>query len=54
MTGWGVNGEAGMFLADTWRLSLAASHFGRLDTADPALQRTTFGVRLAWQLPERP
>jgi hypothetical protein len=54
VTGWGVNGEAGMFLAETWRLSLAASHFGRLDTADPALQRTTFGVRLAWQLPDRP
>ncbi len=54
VTGWGVNGEAGMIFAQTWRVSLAASHFGRLDTADPALQRTTFGVRLAWQLPGRP
>ncbi len=50
VTGWGVNGEAGMLVAQSWRLSLAASHFGRIDTMDPALARTTFGVRLAWEL----
>ncbi len=50
VTGWGVNGEAGMILAEVWRLSVAASHFGRLDSADPALRRTTLGVRLAWEL----
>ncbi len=54
VTGWGVNGEAGMLVARSVRLSLAASHFGRLDTAAPELQRTTVGLRLGWELPERP
>ena len=50
VTGWGVNAEAGVLVAQGWRLSLAASHFGRLDSADPALSRTTAAIRLAWQL----
>jgi len=50
VTGWGVNGEAGMLVAQGWRLSLAGSHFGRLDSTDPALSRTTVGIRLAWEL----
>ncbi len=37
VTGWGVNAEAGMLVAHAVRLSLAASHFGRLDTAAPEL-----------------
>ncbi|HEX9050625.1 MAG TPA: hypothetical protein VF841_08850 [Anaeromyxobacter sp.] len=54
VTGWGVNGEAGMRLGRDVRLSIAASHFGRLDTAAPELRRTTVGLRLAWELPGRP
>lgn len=49
-TGWGVNAEAGMLLTRSVRLSLAGSHFGRLDSTDPALRRTTIGLRLAWEL----
>lgn len=52
-TGWGVNAEAGRLLAQSVRLSLAASHFGRLDTPAPELRRTTVGLRLAWELPGR-
>ncbi len=50
VTGWGVNGEAGMLLGQGLRVSLAASHFGRLDTFDPTFSRTTVGVRLGWEL----
>jgi hypothetical protein len=53
VTGWGVNGEAGMRVVNSLRLSLAASHFGRLDSTAPELRRTTVGVRLAWELPGR-
>ncbi|HET8541359.1 MAG TPA: hypothetical protein VFL83_15895 [Anaeromyxobacter sp.] len=53
VTGWGVNGEAGVRVVHSFRLSLAASHFGRLDSLDPALRRTTVGLRVAWELPER-
>ncbi len=52
-TGWGVNGGAGMLLMEGLRLSLAASHFARLDTSLPELRRTTVGVRLGWELPVR-
>jgi hypothetical protein len=54
VTGWGVNGEAGILVGSGVRLSLAASHFGRLDTPAADLQRTTVGLRLGWALTERP
>jgi hypothetical protein len=54
VTGWGVNGEGGVLLANSVRLSIAASHFGRLDSTAPELRRTTVGLRLAWALPGRP
>ncbi len=53
VTGWGVNAEAGRLLTRSVRLSLAASHFGRLDNPAPELRRTTVGLRLAWELPGR-
>jgi hypothetical protein len=53
VTGWGVNGEAGMLVAHGLRLSLAFSHFGRLDQPVPELRRTTAGLRLAWELQGR-
>jgi hypothetical protein len=54
VTGWGVNGEAGMLVGSGVRLSLAASRFGRVDDAAADLRRTTVGLRLAWGLPGRP
>lgn len=53
VTGWGVNGEAGMLVGHGLRLSLAVSHFARLDQPVPELRRTTAGLRLAWELPGR-
>jgi hypothetical protein len=53
VTGWGVNGEAGMLVGHGLRLSLAVSHFARLDQPVPELRRTTAGLRLAWELQGR-
>jgi hypothetical protein len=52
VTGWGINGEIGRRIAESWRLSLTATYFDRLDSSDPALRRATAGVRLAWDLGE--
>jgi hypothetical protein len=51
VTGWGINADVGMLMMESLRLSLAASHFGRLDANLPELRRTTVGLRLAWELP---
>jgi hypothetical protein len=51
VTGWAAIGEAGLLVGMNVRLSLAATHFARIDDPSPALRRTTLGVRLAWELP---
>ncbi|HEY6099941.1 MAG TPA: hypothetical protein VIW03_10955 [Anaeromyxobacter sp.] len=51
VTGWAGGAEAGLLVGMNVRLSLAATHFARLDDASPALRRTTLGLRLGWELP---
>lgn len=50
VTGWGVNADAGRLIVEGLWLSLAVSHFGRLDESLPELRRTTVGLRLAWEI----
>lgn len=53
VTGYAVEGEAALLVGGGVRLALAAAHFARLDTSSAALQRTTVGLRLGWELPHR-
>lgn len=52
VTGWAGSGEAGVRVGGNVRLSLAATHFARLDDV-PDLRRTTVGLRVGWELPAR-
>jgi hypothetical protein len=51
VTGWAAGGEVGRLVGMNVRLSLAASHFARLDDPSAALRRTTVGVRVGWEMP---
>lgn len=51
--GYAVTGEAGVLVGMNVRLSLAATHFARLDDTSAELRRTTMGLRVAWELPTR-
>lgn len=51
VTGWAAGGEVGRLVGMNVRLSLAATHFARLDDPSPALRRTTVGLRLGWEMP---
>lgn len=51
VTGWAAGGEVGRLVGMNVRLSVAATHFARLDDPSPALRRTTVGIRLGWELP---
>ncbi len=53
VTGYAVEGEAALLVGGGVRLGLAAAHFARLDTSSAALQRSTIGLRLGWELPHR-
>lgn len=46
-------GEAGLFLTERLRVSVAASQFARVDDPSPAMRRTIVGLRLGWELPLR-
>jgi hypothetical protein len=51
--GYLVGGEAGIRVGGNVRAALAATRLGRLDDRAAALRRTTFGLRLGWELPAR-
>ncbi len=53
VTGYAVEGEAGVLVGMNVRLSLAAAQVARLDDPSAALRRTVVGVRLGWVLPAR-
>ncbi len=53
VTGYAVAGEAALLVGGGVRLALAAAHFARLDSASAALERTTLGLRLGWELSHR-
>jgi hypothetical protein len=53
VTGYAISGEAGALLTDQVRMSLATTHFARMDDPSPELRRTTVGLRVAWELPGR-
>ena len=53
VTGWAGSAEAGVLVGMNVRVALAAAHFARLDDGSRALRRTTLGIRLGWELPER-
>jgi hypothetical protein len=53
VTGYAVEGEAALLVGGGVRFGLAAAHFARLDTSSAALQRSTIGLRLGWELPHR-
>jgi hypothetical protein len=51
VTGWAGGAEVGRLVGMNVRLSLAATHFARIDDPSPALRRTTVGLRLGWEMP---
>ena len=53
VTGYAGEAEAGVILSGGLRLSLRGAHYGRTDSAEPMFERTTVGVRLAWDLATR-
>jgi hypothetical protein len=53
VTGYAAGGELALLVGGGVRIGLAAAHFGRLDDASTALQRTTAGLRIGWELPHR-
>jgi hypothetical protein len=53
VTGYAVAGEGGTFLRENLRLGLGFTRFARLDDASPAYRRTTFGLRLGWEMRAR-
>jgi hypothetical protein len=52
-TGYAVAAEVGRILAGGLRLSLRGAHYGRADAQVPMYERTTVGLRLAWELQAR-
>jgi len=54
VTGYGVSGEAALLVGGGVRLGIAAAHFGRVDPRVAQFDRTTLGLRLRWELRERP
>ncbi len=52
--GYSVIGEVTYLLSRDVEIALAASRFARLDDLSPILQRNVLGLRVAWQLPQRP
>jgi hypothetical protein len=53
VTGYAVTGEGSVLVGMNVRLGLAATRFARLDDSSAELQRTTVGLRVAWELPTR-
>jgi hypothetical protein len=53
-TGFGVSGEAALLVGGGVRLGIAAAHYARVDVRSAAFDRTTVGLRLRWELRERP
>jgi hypothetical protein len=51
VTGWAAGAEVGRLVGMNVRLSLAATHFARIDDPSAALRRTTLGLRLGWEMP---
>jgi hypothetical protein len=51
--GYAAAGEGAYLFSNGVRVGLAATRFARLDDPSPALRRTTVGLRLGWELPER-
>ena len=54
VTGYTVSGEAALLVGGGVRLGIAAAHFGRVDQRVAQFERTTLGLRLGWELRERP
>jgi hypothetical protein len=51
VVGWAAGAEVGRLVWMNVRLSLAATHFARLDDPSPTWRRTTVGVRIGWEMP---
>jgi hypothetical protein len=53
VTGYATASEVGLILHGGLRLSLRGAHYGRADAVVPQYQRTTLGLRVAWELQPR-
>jgi hypothetical protein len=51
--GYAAAGEGSYLFSNGVRAGLAVTRFARLDDPSPTLRRTTVGLRVGWELPER-
>jgi hypothetical protein len=51
--GYAAAGEGAYLFSNGVRVGLAVTRFARLDDLSPSLSRTTVGLRVGWELPER-